>query len=172
MAHPLDGLLKTINDGDFSKNEKLTEISDLDITQNVRRAWLADALTEGKLPAPGTDESYFLINLLGTMDKQVFDKQKLDLENKRTDIADEIKNLMVSYPGRLGSAQEIAKRIGGDPDTTITDIEVDKTAFSTYTFTDGELSTESPKLELTDVNKLVKEYKAKQVALASEDNNT
>lgn len=171
MAHPLDGVLKTLENGDFSKNEKLAEISDLELTQGVRKAMLANMLDGGNLPLPGSDEANFLITLLSTIDKQFVDKQKLDLESKRADIADDIKNLMIKYPGRLGSAQEIAKRIGGDPDESIIDIDVDKSIFSTFSFTSGELSNESPNLELTDVKKIVKEYQANQLALASEDSS-
>lgn len=172
MAHPLDGLLKTLENGDFNKDEKLAETSDLEVTQGVRKAMLANMLEGGNLPLPGSDEANFLITLLSTIDKQFVDKQKLDLESKRADIADDIKNLMIKYPGRLGSAQEIAKRIGGDPDESIVDIDVDKSVFSTFSFTSGELSNESPNLELTDVKKIVKNYQEKQIALASEGNNT
>lgn len=173
MAHPLDGLIETFKNGDFSKNEQLAESSDFDITQSVRKAWLADILKDKKLPEAGSDEAAFLITLLGTIDKQNLDRQKIELDSKKVEIDEEIKNIMLANPGRLGSAQDIAKRIGGDPDETIIDIPVDKKVFEKFTFIEGEISEiKEQTLTMSDVNKLVKDFKAKQVSSASEGNNT
>lgn len=169
MTHPLDGLLTAVKKGDLSQIAELRDLSDLDLTASVRRALLAECIADGKFPHAGSDEANFLITLLSQIDRQVIEKERNSIESKKTDIGASIKEILLSNPGRLGSAQEIAKKIGGDPDEN-SQPTVDRSKFDGFEFTPSELSNESHGLSLNNVNDIVKNYQEKVVASASEAN--
>lgn len=172
MSHPLDGLMSTITTGDFSQHSELSNIDDLDLTCKVRRAYLAKILENGELPQAGTDEAVFLLNLLSAMERQVIDKERNNIANKKIDVGEQIREIMLAFPGRLGSAQELAKQIGGTPDETVVEIPADLSKLEGFEFKPSELNNEPHGLDLDKVKQIVTKYQQKIVEEASSANKT
>jgi hypothetical protein len=169
---PLDALLKVVNQGELTECDKLANMDSLDITQKVRLSYLAKCVDEG-MPSLDSEASISFLNLLNHIDDQVkmklrleIDRQKLEVDKTNSDSISAIKDILLANPSRLGSAQELAKRVGGDPVETFEIPITDKSKLEGYDFLPGQLSNEHHGLDITSAKELRDEYARRKAAEA------